>query len=186
MECKLRCVNFRRVSAARRQFLTFFQSIRDLWWLVQKYDVSDCDRSGNASERRRELLMHLGAPGSTGNKSGSANNKPESTRVRRRQDWECQHQPWEHHGAPVTILGAPWITVEPSGINNCCFGNAAGALRNYSYYFSFNSFWNSCIEFVSSSLYLYSYPTTHRISGQVAGGACEKFQVRLKMMIEWT
>jgi len=35
-------------------------------------------------------------------------------------------------------------------------------------------------------MYLYSYPSTHAISGQAAGGAWEQFEVRLKMTIEWT
>jgi len=32
---------------------------------------------------------------------------------------------------------------------------------------------------------LYSYPSTHGISGLAAGGAWERFMVRLKMTIEW-
>ena len=35
-------------------------------------------------------------------------------------------------------------------------------------------------------MYLYSYPSTHGISGLAAGGAREQFKVRLKMMIKWT
>ena len=34
------------------------------------------------------------------------------------------------------------------------------------------------------SMYLYSYPSTHSISGLAAGGDSEQFKVRLKMMIE--
>jgi len=34
-------------------------------------------------------------------------------------------------------------------------------------------------------MYLYSYPSTHTISGLAAGGAWEEFMVRLKMTIEW-
>jgi len=36
------------------------------------------------------------------------------------------------------------------------------------------------------SMYLYSYPSTHGISGLAAGSAWEQFEVRLKMMIQWT
>jgi len=36
------------------------------------------------------------------------------------------------------------------------------------------------------SMYLYSYPSTHGISGLAAGGACEQFKVRLKITLEWT
>jgi len=35
-------------------------------------------------------------------------------------------------------------------------------------------------------MYLYSYPSTHGISGLAAGSAWEQFEVRLKMTIEWT
>ena len=35
-------------------------------------------------------------------------------------------------------------------------------------------------------MYLYSYPSTHGISGLAAGGAWEQFEVRLKMTIDWT
>jgi len=36
------------------------------------------------------------------------------------------------------------------------------------------------------SMYLYSYPSTHSIYGLATGGAWEQFEVRLKMMIQWT
>jgi len=39
---------------------------------------------------------------------------------------------------------------------------------------------------VFPSVYVYSYSSTHGISGQAAGGAWEQFEVHLKMMIEWT
>jgi hypothetical protein len=93
---------------------------------------------------------------------------PGSTWEHRRQDWECRRQAWEHLGArttslgapatslgaPATSLGAPRITVEQSGRNNIFFGNTAGAPGNHSYYLSFNDFYNSCIQFVFSSMYL--------------------------------
>jgi len=34
-------------------------------------------------------------------------------------------------------------------------------------------------------MYLYSYPSTHAISGLAVGGAWEQFEVHLKMTIEW-
>jgi len=74
-------------------------------------------------------------------------------------------------GALATSLGATKITVEPSGKNNLFFGNAAGAPGNHSFYISFNKFENSCIQFVFSSMCLYTYPSTHGISGLGAGDA---------------
>ena len=97
VECKLRCVNFRRVSDRRRAFLPALRV------------------------------------------TGSADDKPGST-------WERWWQVWEHLES------------------------------------------QSCIQFVFSSIYLciYSYPSTHAISGLAAGGAWEQFEVRLKMTIDWT
>jgi hypothetical protein len=43
-------------------------------------------------------------------------------------------------GAPAISLGAPQITVHQSGKNHIFFGNAAGALGDYSYSISFNDF----------------------------------------------
>jgi len=79
-------------------------------------------------------------------------------------------------GAPATSRGAPRITVEQSGKNDIFYGNAAGAPGNHSYYLLFNDFQNSCIQFVFSSMYLYSYPSTHGMSGLAAGGVSEPIQ----------
>jgi len=79
--------------------------------------------------------------------------------------WEHLGAPTTSLGAPATSLGAPQITAEQSGRNNILFGNAAGAPGNHSYYFSFNNFWNSCIQFVFSSVYLYIYIATHLHTG---------------------
>jgi len=60
------------------------------------------------------------------------------------------------------------------------------AMWNHSYYVSFNDFQNICVQCVFSSMYLYSYLSTHGISGLAARGECQQFEVRLKMTIEWT
>ena len=86
-------------------------------------------------------------------------------------------------GEPATSLRASRITVEQSGKNNIFFGNAAGVPGNLSYYILFNNCCNSCIQVVVSSRYLYSYRSTHGISGLAAGGASELFKVCLKMRI---
>jgi len=61
----------------------------DLWYLVQVYNGSDCDKFENTSEHGREYRVHLGATGSADHKSGST--------------WKCRQQPskswwqvWEH------------------------------------------------------------------------------------------
>jgi len=58
------------------------------------------------------------------------------------------------------------------------------AMLNHSYYLSFNDFQNLCIQFVFSSMHLYSYLSTQCISGLAAHGDCKQFEVRLEMMIE--
>jgi len=78
VECKLRCVTFRRVSDPGRVFrqaLTVtgisddrYRSDWDLRWLIQELDGSDCDKFGSTSERRRELWVYLGvSPNQHGN-----------------------------------------------------------------------------------------------------------------------
>jgi len=83
----------------------------------------------------------------------------------------CLGSPMTSLGALATSLGAPQITVEQSGKNDVFFGNAAGAPGNHRYYLSFNNFEYSCIQCVFSSIYRYSYPSTHGISGLAGGGA---------------
>jgi hypothetical protein len=108
--------------------------------------------------------VHVGVPGIAGNKSGSAIHKPERTWKRRGQVWECQHHAWPHKGASATSLRAPQMAAQQAGKNDFFFLNAAGSPGNYSCYIMFNNFSNSGIPFVLSSMYLYSYPSTHGIS----------------------
>ena len=80
-------------------------------------------------------------------------------------------------GVPGTSLGAPQITVQQSGKNDIFFGNAAGGLANYTYYILLNNFKISWLQCVFSNMYLYSYPSTHDISGLTAGGVSEQSQI---------
>ena len=69
VECKLRSVNFRRVSDPRRVFQQAFgvtgisddrsRSNWDLLWLIQEYDGSDCVKFGSMSERQRQHWVQL-------------------------------------------------------------------------------------------------------------------------------
>jgi len=69
VECKLRSVNFRRVSDPTRAFRPAFRvtgisddwysSNWDLWWRVKEDHKSDCDKFGNTLERLREVWVHL-------------------------------------------------------------------------------------------------------------------------------
>jgi len=42
------------------------------------------------------LQVHLGAPGSASDKSGSADQKPRNTQERQQQAWQCRPQVWMH------------------------------------------------------------------------------------------
>ena len=98
---------------------------------------------------------------------------------------------WEHLGALArslaalttslgmlaTNLGAPRITIDQYA--KIIIGNAACEPENHCYYLSFNDCENSCSQMVFSSMHLcinvsiyqYSYPSMHNISGLVVGGA---------------
>jgi hypothetical protein len=117
----------------------------------------------NTWERRRQIWENLGVQAtSLGLPATSLGSLVTSLEHRR--------QAWDHLGEPATSLEAPRITVKQSRKNNI-FGYIAGAPRNHSYYVSFNNFQNSCIQFVFSDMYLYSYPSTHSVSGLAAGTA---------------
>jgi len=129
VECKLRCVNFRRVSDTRREFLPAVRV------------------------------------------TGSADFKPGSTWERWGHTWERQQHAREHLESQQSSLGKTTSSL----------GTLLVHLEIIATVFSLYS--HLCI-FVS--MYLYSYSSTHGISGLATGGEWEQFKVRLKMMIEWT
>jgi len=113
---------------------------------------------------------HPGVPSTSQETPGSASWKPES----------ADHKPGSAYLKPGSTLNdcrAVWENI---------FGNAPGAPWHRSYYLLFNGCYNWYIQFIFSAMYLYSYPTTHGMSGQAAGGACEQVEAHLKMTIEWT
>jgi len=91
---------------------------------------------------------------------------------------------WKHLGAPTTSLGAHQITVEESGKTSSSLGTLRCAWKSLLLLIVqwFLKLINSVCILIYVSMYLYSYPSTHSISGVVAGGAWEQFEVRLKMM----
>jgi len=164
VECKLRCIDFGRVSDHRRAIrLAFGATEISVDWYRRTMGV---------------IVISLGTPRSSGENFGCT--------------WEHLGAPTISHSAPATSLGAPVLTlgaaqiaVEQSG-RIIHFGNAAGAPGNHSYNLSFNGFQNSWVQFVVWSRYLYSYPSTHGISGVAAGGTWEQFEKCLRMTIKWT
>jgi len=125
VECKLRCVNFRRVSDPGRAFRPAFRvtGISDDWYKsTMGVIVISLGTPRSSGENFRCTWEHLGAP-------ATSQGAP-MTSLR---------APMMSLGAPATSLGAPPITVEQSGKNNVFFGNTAGAPENHSYYLSFNN-----------------------------------------------
>jgi len=55
---------------------------------IQQYHGGAYEKFGNTTERWRELWVHLGAPGSAGEKSGCTSNHSRAV-------WEKQHPLWE-------------------------------------------------------------------------------------------
>jgi len=106
VECKLRCVSFRRVSDPRRAFLPAFRvtGISDEWYRSAMGVImigfgtprSVGENFGSTWEHLGVPLTSLGAPttsltapGSTCDKYGGVDNMPGST-------WECWREVWEH------------------------------------------------------------------------------------------
>jgi len=92
--------------------------------------------------------------------TGSAGNKPGSADDEPGRTWERRQQTWERW----------WQTWER---------------RRHVWEHLESVMYSVCI-LIYVSVYLYSYPSTHGISGLATGGAWEQCEVRLKMTIEWT
>jgi len=90
-----------------------------------------------------------------------AGTKSGSTSNDSRAVWEEQHVLWE-----------------------CCLCTWKSYLLLIVQWFS-KLMYSVCI-LINKFMYLYSYPSTHSISGLAAGSAWEQFEVRRKMTIEWT
>ena len=118
MQCKLRCVNFRRVSDPRRAFQPAFgvTEISDDWYRsTVEVIVTSMETPRSARENFACTWEYLGV---VQTKLGA-----QATSL---------GAPTARLGAPATSQGAPQIIVDQSGKN--IFGNAAGALGNHSYY----------------------------------------------------
>ena len=137
MECKLNCVNIRSVSDPRRPFRPAFgvtEISDDRYSSTMGVIVINLGTPRSAGENFGCTWEHLGTPATSLRAPATSLEAPAT----------CLGVPTTSLGAPtmslgvsMTSLGAPQITVEQSR-KNIFFGNAAGALRNHSYYLSFN------------------------------------------------
>jgi len=128
VECKLRCVNFRRVSDPRRAFLPVFK-----------------------------------VTGSAGEKPGSADDKPGSTGECRQQIWKRRRHVWEHLESQQSSLGK---TTSSLGTLLVCLEIIATTYCST----ILKLMYSVCI-LIYVSMCLYSYPSTHGISGLAPDGA---------------
>jgi hypothetical protein len=138
VECKLRCVNVRRVLDCRRAFRPAFRVSEitdDGYRSTMRMIVIKLGTRRSTGENFEFSCEYLGAPAtslevlttSLGVLTTSLG-APTTT---------CLGVLTTSLRALGTSLGAPRITVEQSGNN--IFGNAAGATGNHSYYLSFNN-----------------------------------------------
>jgi len=126
VECKLRCINVRRVSDPRRAFRPAFgvTGISDHWYMSTMGVIGISLRTPrSAGENFGCTWEHLGA-----------------LATRLGVPMTGLGAQMTSLGAPMTSLGAPRITVKQSGKNDIFFGNVAGEPGNHSYYLSFNNF----------------------------------------------
>ena len=147
MECKLRCVNIRRVSDPRSTFQPAFRvtAISDDWYRSTLGVIETGLRtSQSARESFRCTMEHLGAPATRPGVPATSLGAPATSL---RAPAASLGAPATSLGAPTTglgaqapSLGAPRITVNQSGKNNIFLGNAACAPGNHSYYLLFNNF----------------------------------------------
>jgi len=145
VECKLRWVNFRRVSDPRRAFQPAFRvtGISDDWY-----------RSSIGV-----IVISLRTPRSAREHFGSTWERP-------RQVWERRRHVWEHLKSQYSSLGKT-----PSSLGTLLVRLEIIATTYHSTIFKthvFSLYSHLCIYV---SMYLYSYPSTHNISRLAAGGA---------------
>ena len=113
------------------------------------------------SEYLGVLTTRLGAPWSAGDKPGSAGDESASTLNHSSGVSEKQHLLWER-----------------------CWCDWKSLLLVIIQRF-LKLLYSVCI-LIYGSMYLYSYPSSHSISGLSAGGASEQFEKLLQMTIECT
>ena len=181
MECKLRWVNFRRVSDYRRAFRLAFRvtEISDDWY----------------RSTRGVMVIGLGTPRCTGESFWCTWECWLQVWEHWWQDWVRWQQVWEHlesrQGTPSSLgmvqaclecCRCAWNAAGAPGIRQVCQGIIATTYRSKIVKIQvFRLYSPLCINV---SMYLYSYPSTHGISALAAGGAWEQFEVHLKMTIQ--
>jgi hypothetical protein len=129
VECKLRSVNFRRVSDRTRAVWPAFgvTEISDDWYRSTMGGTVLClGTPRSAGENFGYTWEHLGAPATSLKVQATILAAPTTS----------LGAPTTSLGAPATSRGAPRFTVEQAEKN--IFGNAVGVPGNHSYYFSFN------------------------------------------------
>jgi len=167
VECKLRCVNFRRVSNPRRAFLPAFRVTR-----------SADDKRGNTWEHWRQTWEHWQQPWE--HQEQTWEHRQQSLE-HRQHTWEHRRQAWEHLksqqsslGKTASSLGTLLERLEIIATTYC-----STIFKTHVF-----SLYSVCI-LINVSMYLYNYQSTHGISGLAAAGAWEQFGGGLETTFEW-
>jgi len=136
VECKRRCVNFRRVSDSGRAFRQAFGVTGisdDRYRSSMGVIVISLRTSRSAGENFACTWEHLGVPATSLEAPTTSLGAPTTS----------LGAPTTSLGAPTTRLGAPGSTsnhCKAEWENDIFFGNVAGAPGNHSYYLSFDDF----------------------------------------------
>jgi len=120
------------------------------------------------------LVTTWGASVSARNDPGSANDQPGSIWMHRQQTWEHLKLLNSSLRKTSSLLGMLLVRFEiiATSYHSTIFRTPVFNVYSYPH--------------IYESMYLYSYPSTHDISGLAAEGASEQYEVSLKMTIEWT
>ena len=144
MECKLGCVNFRRLSDRRREFrpaIRVTEICDDRYRSTMGVIVISSGTPWSAGENFGCTWEHLGVPARSQGAPATCLGAPTTSLIVPATSLGAAATslgaPTTSLGALATSLEAPQITVEQSE-KNVLFGNAASAPGNHSYYLSFN------------------------------------------------
>jgi len=180
MECKLRCVNFRRVSDPRRAFRPTFRvtGISHDWYrstmgvivISLRTPRSAGENFGITWERRRQVWERRRQ---VWERRRQVWERRRQVWERRQQAWERRRQAWERRREVSEHLESQYSSL---GKTTSSLGTLLVRLEIIATTYDSTIFKTHVFSLYSQlcinvSMYLYSYPSTHVISGLAAGGA---------------
>jgi len=187
VECKLRCVNFRRVSDCRRASWPPFgvTEISDNWYRsTMGVIVTSLGTPWSAGDSIGCTSEHLGTPATSLEALATSLEAPETSMGASATSLgvlmtKCRQQLWEHLKCQLSSLGKTSLRMLQVVLEILATTYHSTVVKTH----VFRLYSHLCILV---SIYRYNYPSSHNISGLAAGGAWEQFDVHLKMTLEWT